>query len=348
MYTLLPINKYFLRLFKNKFLNKKVIFAGDVKDKIPIYLNTLFSFVNTHNYNYYIWLKKQINDNIYYGIMSKKYKKYNFNILIFFWLKNKKESLFILNNILSLLSLKVEIFVIGSNNSGIKTINNIKELEIINLKKILNARKYVIFHGILTKNISFNINNYWNYYYYNNYKIYNLPGVFSNTKIDNGSKLLISTIINNSKILIKGKILDLGCGSGIISTIISNNLKKYKRKYSIYAIDIDAKAIYSTRKTLNINLIKNVKVFPNNIFSNIKEKFHFIISNPPIHENLNFSLKFIYHLINKFRNNVYYKGELLFVVNNFISYKKIFNNFPLKISILSKNKKFSVYRIKNI
>ncbi|QJC36456.1 methyltransferase [Enterobacteriaceae endosymbiont of Donacia simplex] len=348
MYTLLPINKYFLRLFKNKFLNKKVIFAGDIKDKIPIYLNTLLSFVNTHNYNYYIWFKKKVNNNIYYGIMSKKYKKYNFNILIFFWLRNKQESLFILNNILSFLSLKVEIFIIGSNNSGVKKIDCIKELEIINLKKIINARKHIIFHGILTKNIYFNINNYWNYYYYNNYQIYNLPGIFSGNKIDNGSKLLISTIINNSNILIKGKILDLGCGSGIITAIINSNLEKYKIKYSIYAIDIDAKAIYSTKKTLTKNLIKNVKVFPSNIYSNIKEKFNFIISNPPIHENSNFSLIFIYQMITKFIKNVRYKGELLFVINNFISYKKIFNNFPLKISILSKNKTFSVYRIKNI
>ncbi|QJC34055.1 methyltransferase [Enterobacteriaceae endosymbiont of Donacia cinerea] len=347
MYTLLPINKYFLRLFKNKFLNKKVIFAGDFKDKIPIYLNTLMSFVNTHNYDYYIWLKKQMNNNVYYGLMNNKYKKYNFNILIFFWLKNKKESLFILNNILSFLSLKVEIFIIGSNNSGVKKINNIQELEIINLKKIINARKHIIFHGILTKNIFFNINHYWNYYYYDNYPIYSLPGIFSGNKIDNGSKLLISTIIN-SNFLIKGKILDLGCGSGIISTIINSNLEKYNIKYSIYATDIDIKAIYSTKKTLNRNFIKNIKVFPSNIYSDIKEKFNFIISNPPIHKNVNFSLKFIYKMISKFRKNTYYKGELLFVINNFISYKKIFNNFSLKFSILSKNKKFSVYRIKNI
>lgn len=344
MYKLLSINKYFLRLFKNKFLNKKVIFAGNIIDKIPIYLNTFISFINTHNYNYYNWLKTKINNNyLCYGLMDNKYKNYNFNILIFFWLKNKKESLFILNNILSLLSLKVEVFIIGSNNCGIKKINNIKELEILNLKKIINARKHIIFHGILTKNIFFNINNYWNYYYYRNYQIYSLPGVFGGNKIDGGSELLISTI--NNSIPIKGKILDLGCGSGIISTAIQN---KFKKKYLIYAIDIDAKAIYSTIKTFNKNIIKNVNVFPSNIYSNIQEKFDFIISNPPIHKNLSFSLNFIYQMINNFKKNINYKGELLFVLNNFISYKKIFKNFSLKIYILSKNNNFSVYRIKNI
>ncbi|QJC37691.1 methyltransferase [Enterobacteriaceae endosymbiont of Donacia bicoloricornis] len=344
MYTLSSINKYFLRLFKNKFLNKKVIFAGNIKDKIPIYLNTFISFINTYNYNYYIWLKKNINKNyLCYGLMDKKYKNYNFNILIFFWLKNKQESLFILNNILSLFPLNREIFIIGSNNCGIKKINNIKELEILNLKKIINARKHIIFHGVLTKNIYFNMNNYWNYYYYDNYKIYSLPGVFGGKKIDNGSKFLISTIID-SNIFIKGKILDLGCGSGVISIAIQNN---FKTKYSIHAIDIDAKAIYSTIKTFNKNLIKNVNVFPSNIYSNIQGKFDLILSNPPIHKNLSFSLDFIYQMINEFKKNINYKGELLFVTNNFISYKKFFNNFSLKIDILSKNKKFSVYRIKN-
>ncbi|QJC38089.1 methyltransferase [Enterobacteriaceae endosymbiont of Donacia marginata] len=344
MYNLSPINKYFLSLFKNKFLNKKVIFAGNINDKIPIYLNTFKSFINTHNYNYYIWLKKKINNNyLYYGLMDNKYKNYNFDVLIFFWLKDKKESLFILNNILSLLSLRVEIFIIGSNNCGIKKINNIKELEILNLQKIFNVRKHVVFHGILTKNVYFNINNYWNYYYYDNYRIYSLPGVFGGKKIDNGSQLLISTI--NDCIFIKGKILDLGCGSGIISTAIQKSLKK---KHLIYAIDVDAKAIYSTIKTFNKNIIKNINVFPSNIYSNIQEKFDFIISNPPIHKNLSFSLDFIYQMINNFKKNINYKGELLFVTNNFISYKKIFNNFSLKIYILSKNKNFSVYRIKNI
>ncbi|QJC37275.1 methyltransferase [Enterobacteriaceae endosymbiont of Donacia thalassina] len=345
MYTLSSINKYFIRLFKNKFLNKKVIFAGNINDKIPIYLNTFISFINTHNYDYYIWLKKKIDNNyLYYGLMDDKYQKYNFNILIFFWLKNKQESLFILNNILSLLSLQVEIFIIGSNNSGIKKINDIKELEVINLKKIINARKHIIFHGFLKKKVFFNINNYWNYYYYNNYQIYSLPGVFGRNKVDSGSKLLISTINN---IFIKGKILDLGCGSGIISVIINNNFKKYKKKYSIYAVDIDAKAIYSTKKTLNKNLIKNINVFPSNIYSNLKEKFDLIISNPPIHSNLNFSSNFIYQMLNKLKQNINYKGELLFVVNNVISLKKIFYNLRLKISILSKNKNFSIYRIKN-
>ncbi|QJC35644.1 methyltransferase [Enterobacteriaceae endosymbiont of Donacia sparganii] len=347
MYVLSPINKYFINLFKDKFLNKKIIFAGNIKDKIPIYLNTLFSFINTYNYNYYTWLKKNFcKKNLCYGIMKNKYKKYNFNVLIFFWLKNKQESIFILNNILSFLSLKTKIFILGANNSGVRSLHNLEKFKIINFKNTINARKHIIFYGILTKHISFNINNYWNYYNYNNYKIYNLPGVFGGNKIDNGSELLISTINNYS--LIKGKILDLGCGSGIISIIINNNMRKYKKKYSIYSVDIDAKAVYSTKKTLKENLIKNIHVFPSNIYSNIKDKFDFIISNPPFHDDLKYSLTFIYQMIDEFKKNIKYKGELLFVANNFIPYKKIFNNFTYKFFILSKNKKFSVYKIKNI
>ncbi|QJC32027.1 methyltransferase [Enterobacteriaceae endosymbiont of Donacia versicolorea] len=347
MNILLPINQYFLRLFKNKFINHKVLFAGNMRDKMPIYLDTLVSFINTHRYDYYIWLKKIVNRNIYYGIMNENiYKKYNFNVLIFFWLKNKKESIFILKNILSLFTFKSEIYVIGANKSGIKNIKNIKELEMIYFEKIINIRKHIIFYAILKKKISFNINDYWNYYYYENFKIYNLPGVFGGNKFDSGSKFLISTIFNNLNI--KGKVLDLGCGSGVISTILSNNIRKHRKKFLLYSTDIDIKAIISTKKTLNTNFLENNNVFPSNVYSKVNQKFDFIISNPPIHDDLYYSLKFIYQMINKFKNKTKYNGKLLFVINNFVLCSKIFNKFLFKFDILSKNKNFSVYSIKNI
>ncbi|QJC32835.1 methyltransferase [Enterobacteriaceae endosymbiont of Donacia semicuprea] len=346
MYILLPISKYLLRLFKNKFINNRVIFAGNMQDTIPIYLNTLRSFVNTHRYDYYIWLKNIINNNIYYGIMKKnKYKKYNFDVLIFFWLKNKKESIFILKNIISFLTFKSDIYIIGANNSGIKNLKNIKELKMIYFEKIINARKHIIFHANLKKKVYFNIKDYWKYYYYKNFKIYNLPGIFGDDKFDNGSKFLISTIINYLNI--KGEILDLGCGSGIISTILSNNMKKNKKKFVLYSTDIDIKAIISTKKTLNINSLENNNVFPSNVYSKINKKFDFIISNPPIHNDLNYSFKFIYQMIKKFKKKTKYNGKLLFVMNNFISCSKIFKKFLIKFNILSKNKNFSVYSIKN-
>lgn len=67
----------------------------------------------------------------------------------------------------------------------------------------------------------------------------------------------------------KGKILEMGAGSGYIS--------KYLRDmgFDITAADIDIEAINILKKE------KNIKVVQSDLFSNINEKFDTIIFNPP-------------------------------------------------------------------
>lgn len=66
----------------------------------------------------------------------------------------------------------------------------------------------------------------------------------------------------------KGKVLDIGSGSGIQA---ETALQKTK---DVIATDIDEEAI----KLLNK---KNIKVIKSNLFENIKDKFDLIIFNPP-------------------------------------------------------------------
>ncbi|QJC28574.1 16S rRNA (guanine(1207)-N(2))-methyltransferase RsmC [Enterobacteriaceae endosymbiont of Plateumaris consimilis] len=342
MFKLLPISKYILHKFKNKFVNRNVIFSGNIRDSIPIYLNTFISFINTHQYDYYIWLKKFLNNKVHYDLVENILIN-NFNTLLFFWSKNKSESIFLLENILSILDINSDIYVIGENNSGINQIKNIANFNNdIHFNKIISARKCSIYYGILRKKIIFNKNIYWINYFYKNYTINSLPGVFSSKKLDYGSKLLISTIKNNNNI--KGKILEIGCGSGIISTIIGSSTNK---KYSLFLVDINSNAITSSKKTIFINQIKNTYIFPSNIYSNIYEKFDLIVSNPPLHIGLNYSLDILYKIIYNAKNYLNYGGELRFVINNFLPYFKSLKK-KFKINTLSKNKNYTVYSMKNI
>ncbi|QJC29905.1 16S rRNA (guanine(1207)-N(2))-methyltransferase RsmC [Enterobacteriaceae endosymbiont of Plateumaris sericea] len=340
MFKLLPISKYILYKFKNKFINRNVIFSGNIRDSIPIYLKTYISFVNTHQYDYYIWLKKFLKNKVHYDLVDNLLIN-KFNTLLFFWLKNKSESIFLLENILSILSINSDIYIIGENNSGINQIKNIEKFNNINFNKIISARKCSIYYGLLNKKIFFNKNFYWINYYYKNYIINSLPGVFSSNKLDYGSELLISTIKPNN---IKGKILEIGCGSGIISTIIGGTTNK---KYLLFSIDINSNAITSSKKTILVNNIKNTYVFPSDVYSNINEKFDLIISNPPFHVGLNYSLDIIYKIIYNVKKYLKYGGELRFVANNFLPYFKLFKK-KKQIHILCKNKNFTVYSIKNI
>ncbi len=66
----------------------------------------------------------------------------------------------------------------------------------------------------------------------------------------------------------RGKILDIGCGSGIL---MKAALEKSK---NVFGVDIDEDSVEYCRK-LGLNATKS------DLFSNVKEKFDFIIFNPP-------------------------------------------------------------------
>ena len=101
-------------------------------------------------------------------------------------------------------------------------------------------------------------------------------GVFSKDRVDFGTNLLINSFLDSD--LKNKKILDLGCGYGIIGILIA---KIYKDSY-IDMVDINLRALQLTKQNALSNLVKNVNIYESNLFSNIITKFDLIISNPPI------------------------------------------------------------------
>ena len=97
---------------------------------------------------------------------------------------------------------------------------------------------------------------------------YSGNGVFSKNRLDAGSKLLIE------KSIVKGKILDLGCGIGIVGICI----KKLNLGLDIVMSDVNKRALYLAKKNssgLNIKIVKS------DVFDNLDEKFDTILLNPP-------------------------------------------------------------------
>ena len=103
-------------------------------------------------------------------------------------------------------------------------------------------------------------------------EFFTASGLFSIKKIDKGSELLIN------KCIIKDnwKVLDLGCGYGIIGLASLKSNSKLELTFS----DINERAIQITKKNLELNRLK-AKTIISNGFKNIKEKFDTILLNPP-------------------------------------------------------------------
>ncbi|MEK6904246.1 MAG: HemK2/MTQ2 family protein methyltransferase [Nanoarchaeota archaeon] len=70
------------------------------------------------------------------------------------------------------------------------------------------------------------------------------------------------------KKLVKGKVLDLGCGSGIQAEAALENTK------DVFAADVNEEAVECCRG-------KGINAVQSDLFSNIKRKFDWVIFNPP-------------------------------------------------------------------
>ena len=137
-----------------------------------------------------------------------------------------------------------------------------------NDKNIKSARKL----------INFSFNN-------KNFSLYTDNGVFSKDKLDYGTRILLENIdINN----LKGRVLDLGCGIGVVGIILGT----LNKNISIDMVDINERAISLTKDNVKFNNINN-NVFVSNVYSNINGKYNYIITNPPIRAGKEVVRKFL-------------------------------------------------------
>ena len=100
-------------------------------------------------------------------------------------------------------------------------------------------------------------------------------GIFSHTKIDNGTRLLIESMI----IPETGSFLDLGCGYGPIGITAA----KLNSKLSVIMTDINRRAVDLTVENAKRNHVRNVEVFQTAFYKGVKHRlFDTVVSNPPI------------------------------------------------------------------
>ncbi|WII23507.1 methyltransferase [Buchnera aphidicola] len=320
---------------KKIFLNKKILFSGNIQDSLPEILQTKKSIIHIQKYNFLKFIKKIKKKNIFLNFLIKKKMIKKCNTIIYFFSKDKKEVYFQLKKILSLAK-KKKIFVVGENKSGIKSFMNFFRKE-INFKKFLYGKKSIIYYKKINHKLLFNLKSYYKINYWKNIPIKFLPGVFGYKKIDSGSELLISTFYKYR--FFNKKVLDLCSGSGILSIAIQSIMQNNEITLSESCLT----SLSCCKKTFLLNKIK-IHVKRSDIYSNIKEKFNVIISNPPVHNNFKKTNYFIKKII--FESKFYLKpnGELRIVSNNSISCLKYFKKNFQKYRVLKKNKNFTVYQ----
>jgi len=166
--------------------------------------------------------------------------------------------------------------------------------------------------------------------------LYTDNGVFSKEHFDYGSKLLITNFLKEEK---KGRVLDLGCGYGVVGVILSSNKNLF-----IDMVDINKRAIELSKENLELNNIKNANCFESNIYDNIKEKYDYIITNPPIRAGKETIRKFLFGA-NEYLNEL---GEVWFVMRKDHGVKSMIKELEKTyfIKIIDKDKGFYIIQLK--
>jgi 16S rRNA G1207 methylase RsmC len=108
-----------------------------------------------------------------------------------------------------------------------------------------------------------------------NFEFLTASSVFSKTKVDLGTRLLIESMVLPKT----GAVLDIGCGygaAGIVAAALNSNLY-------VVMTDVNTRAVRLARKNVEKNKICNAEVRHGCFYEPVEDlKFNTILSNPPV------------------------------------------------------------------
>ncbi|OBT17265.1 16S rRNA methyltransferase [Vibrio sp. UCD-FRSSP16_10] len=318
------------------FAGKKVVIAGEAEDQFPKQLQQHAQSVTvfTSHYGYYQQMQRS-------GVDCQFGVEFNNNVeadlLLLYWPKAKSEAQYLLDMMLSKLAPETEVVVVGENRSGVKSIEKMfKDFGPIN--KYDSARRCSFYMGISqTPPAQFDLNRYFKSYQVElegtSLEVQSLPGVFSHGEFDLGTKLLLANLPK-----LRGKVLDFGCGAGIIGAAMALRYPEIE----LEMCDVSAFAVESTKRTLQANGIKG-HVFATDVYSQASSDYQFIISNPPFHSGLDTSYSATETLLQQAPAHLSRKGELVIVANSFLKYPPIIEKAFGQCVTVDKTNKFTIY-----
>ncbi|EJE9668741.1 16S rRNA (guanine(1207)-N(2))-methyltransferase RsmC [Salmonella enterica] len=328
-----PASEVLLR-HSDDFEQSRILFAGDLQDDLPARFECAASRAHTQQFHHWQALSRQMGDNVRFSLVAQASDVADCDTLIYYWPKNKPEAQFQLMNILSLMPVGVDVFVVGENRSGVRSAEPMLA-DYAQLNKVDSARRCGLYHGRLEKQPQFSLESWWAEYNIDGLTIKTLPGVFSRDGLDVGSQLLLSTLTPHTK----GKVLDVGCGAGVLSAALASHSPKVR----LTLCDVSAPAVEASRATLAANGLEG-EVFASNVFSEVKGRFDMIISNPPFHDGMQTSLDAAQTLIRGAVRHLNSGGELRIVANAFLPYPKILDETFGFHEVIAQTGRFKVYR----
>ncbi len=261
-----------------------------------------------------------------------------FDCVVIFYPKSKSLLPYLVNLAGTYLQEGGELYVVGENKGGVRSIAKQLPHYFSAAHKLDNARHCLLFSSELTNTApKINLEDWVNRYQLatpqGELTICNLVGVFSEKRLDDGSKLLLENLPQLS-----GRVLDFGCGAGVITAAL---LKAYPA-LDVECVDINAMALVSCELTLTANNMQ-AKIYPSDGLSQTQGKFDGIISNPPFHDGLSSTTDIASLFVKDSAAKLNPTGQWRIVANRHLPYGDVIEQYFNKVNVVVENNRYKVY-----
>ena len=276
-----------------------------------------------------------------------------FDAVIVYFPKSKDEFNFTLHNILALTKLEAPVWIVGDNKGGVKTCDKMLQQFCPKARKVNSAKHCALYQTSLqSKPSTFDIDKWFKHFDLTidnkTIKVSSLPGVFSHGSLDVGTDVLL----NNLPIKPSGKVLDFGCGAGIIGSFLA----AINPSIEVTGLDVSALAITSSERTFANNGVNGKCVLSDGlsellctkssglfIASSGQSSFKQVITNPPFHTGIKTDYAVTEGFIAQIKQFIEARGSLTIVANSFLKYQPLLEQQFGSFNTVYKDKRFSVY-----
>ncbi|MEO9274732.1 class I SAM-dependent methyltransferase [Marinomonas sp. 5E14-1] len=270
----------------------------------------------------------------------------DFDYIIVYQPKAKELLDYLLAAVLPLLKDGGQIWLVGDNKSGVKSSAKRLEAGLDEVGKLDSAKHCLLYAGYKRRPAKPFVFEDWIVSWQQEVAgqtltLCSLPGVFGHGKLDKGTELLLNQL-NEHRFMsdaANARILDFGCGDGIIALWLYN-----KTGARITALDDSALALKATELTFAANQACDaLTTLASNGLNEVKGRFNYVVTNPPFHTGINTDYSIAESFFMTVKQHLTLNGELFVVANDFLRYPPILDAALGSHTRLFRDKGFAIY-----
>jgi 16S rRNA (guanine1207-N2)-methyltransferase len=172
------------------------------------------------------------------------------------------------------------------------------------------------------------------------FRINSLPGVFSYQHLDEGTKFLLDYL----RVSAEDRILDVGCGYGIIGLTIARLLGE---PVEMDMVDSNLLSVASTKRNLEENIPEinrsMIRVSAGDLMSQfIGREYSLVVSNPPFHSGKSIDYSITMAMIQQASQILSKDGRFLLVANKFIRYEHFLQKYFSRVTRVAQDNRYKI------